>query len=158
MHVVKKRWLCETDHQKHGSWLILQVLARYSCSILHIMGLASTYKILQDALARSCKNDRLARSCKHMHRCMNCDFDFLGGYPTMVKIDIFFLGITIYTAKAIKNVKKTIFKQKICQEPLRALYEKKGPETICWPPRSNIDVFRGLPLLFKINFWGIAPY
>ncbi len=32
-----------------------------------MMVLASTYKILQDFLARSCQNDRLARSCKYMH-------------------------------------------------------------------------------------------
>ncbi len=42
-----------------------------TCKILLLYlaydGSSSTYKIFQDALARSCQNDRLARSCKHMH-------------------------------------------------------------------------------------------
>ncbi len=47
--------------------VLCTLLARFSCSILHMMGLASTCKIQQDALALSCQNDRLARSCKYMH-------------------------------------------------------------------------------------------
>ncbi len=59
-------WSILLNLAKNRSLFILQVLARSSCSILHMMGLECTYKILQDCRFGKIEQERLANSCKYM--------------------------------------------------------------------------------------------
>jgi hypothetical protein len=77
-------WSILLNLAKHRSWLILQVLVRSSCSILHMIGLqvlTRSCKMLLLDLAKSTVLQDLVSTCILLRLSkMTCKSCFLGGY------------------------------------------------------------------------------